>query len=64
MASGVSLIARREFVERGRSRVFMGVLVGTIVAGDGRSNWYKGAQLILFYVMIALLFYFLPDAKP
>ncbi len=31
MASGVALIARREFVERGRSRVFIGVLVGSIV---------------------------------
>lgn len=31
MASGVSLIARREFVERGRSRVFMGVLVGSMI---------------------------------
>ncbi len=36
MASGVGLIARREFVERGRSRVFLGVLIGSmllIVAG-------------------------------
>jgi Ca2+:H+ antiporter len=40
--------------------LFLGTLVGTIVAGDGRSNWYKGMQLILLYAMIALLFYFLP----
>jgi Ca2+:H+ antiporter len=44
--------------------LFLGVLVGTIVASDGRSNWYKGAQLVLFYVMVAMLFYFLPVAKP
>jgi len=31
MASGVGLIARREFVERGRSRVFIGVLVGSML---------------------------------
>ncbi len=31
MASGVTLISRREFVERGRSRVFIGVLVGSMV---------------------------------
>lgn len=31
MASGVGLIARREFVERGRSRVFLGVLIGSMV---------------------------------
>jgi Ca2+:H+ antiporter len=41
--------------------LFLGVLVGAIVAGDGRSNWYKGAQLMLMYVMIAILFYFLPQ---
>ena len=42
--------------------LFLGVLIATIVAGDGRSNWYKGAQLILVYAMIAILFYFLPAA--
>jgi ABC-2 type transport system permease protein len=31
MSSGVGLIARREFVERGRSRVFIGVLIGSMV---------------------------------
>jgi Ca2+:H+ antiporter len=40
--------------------LFLGVLIGAIVAGDGRSNWYKGAQLTLVYMMIAILFYFLP----
>jgi Ca2+:H+ antiporter len=42
--------------------LFLGVLIGAIVAGDGRSNWYKGVQLIIMYTMIAILFYFLPDA--
>ena len=42
--------------------LFLGVLIGAIVAGDGRSHWYKGIQLILVYVMIAILFYFLPEA--
>ena len=41
--------------------LFLAVLVGAIVAGDGRSNWYKGVQLVLVYVMIAILFYFLPE---
>jgi Ca2+:H+ antiporter len=44
--------------------LFLGVLIGVIVAGDGRSNWYKGIQLMLVYVMIAILFYFLPEATP
>ena len=33
---------------------------GDGIGGDGRSNWYKGAQLALVYAMIAILFYFLP----
>jgi Ca2+:H+ antiporter len=43
--------------------LFLSVLIGAIVAGDGRSNWYKGMQLILVYAMIAILFYFLPEAR-
>ena len=42
--------------------LFLGVLIGAIVVGDGRSNWYKGVQLMLVYAMIAILFYFLPQA--
>ncbi len=37
------------------------VLIGALVSGDGRSNWYKGVQLITVYLIIALMFYFLPD---
>ncbi len=44
--------------------LFLSVLIGAIVAGDGRSNWYRGVQLMIVYTMIALLFYFLPVAKP
>jgi Ca2+:H+ antiporter len=42
--------------------LFMAVLIGALVAGDGRSNWYKGVQLIAVYFIIALLFYFIPTA--
>jgi len=41
--------------------LFMAVLIGTMVAGDGRSNWFKGVQLITVYLIIALMFYFIPD---
>lgn len=44
--------------------LFVAVLIGTVVAGDGRSNWYKGVQLITVYALIAILFYFMPDATP
>jgi len=40
--------------------LFMAVLIGAVVAGDGRSNWYKGVQLITIYLIIALMFYFIP----
>jgi Ca2+:H+ antiporter len=41
--------------------LFLGVLISAIVSGDGRANWYKGVQLTLVYVMVAILFYFLPQ---
>ena len=40
--------------------LFLGVIVATVVCGDGRSNWFKGVQLMTLYAIIALMFYFLP----
>jgi Ca2+:H+ antiporter len=48
----------------GRAEVgslFIGVFIGTIVCGDGHSNWFKGIQLVTIYVIIATMFYFLPE---
>jgi Ca2+:H+ antiporter len=36
------------------------VLIGSLVCGDGHSNWYKGVQLITVYAIIALMFYLIP----
>ena len=44
--------------------LFMGVLIGVLVAGDGRANWYKGVQLVTVYTIIAMLFYFMPEVMP
>lgn len=41
--------------------LFIGVLLATVVCGDGRSNWYKGVQLVAVYLVIALMFYFIPE---
>ena len=41
--------------------LFMGVLIGALVCGDGQSNWYKGVQLVTVYTIIALMFYFIPE---
>ena len=40
--------------------VFIAVIVGAVVAGDGRSNWFKGVQLVAVYALFALLAYFSP----
>jgi Ca2+:H+ antiporter len=41
--------------------LFFAVIIGSLVIGDGRSNWYKGIQLIAVYLIIALLFFFIPE---
>jgi Ca2+:H+ antiporter len=43
--------------------LFMGVLIGAQVAGDGRANWFRGVQLIGVYLVIALMFFFAPVSK-
>jgi Ca2+:H+ antiporter len=40
--------------------LFLAVLLGALVAGDGRSNWYKGVQLLVVYLIIAMMFFFIP----
>lgn len=44
--------------------LFLAVLIGTLVCGDGQSNWFKGVQLTTVYVIIALMFYLIPEARP
>jgi Ca2+:H+ antiporter len=44
--------------------VLLSVLITGQVAGDGRSDWLKGAQLLAVYLVLALTFYFLPGASP
>jgi len=41
--------------------LFMAVLIGAMVCGDGQSNWYKGVQLVTVYAIIALMFYLMPE---
>ena len=36
------------------------VLIAAFIAGDGKSHWLEGAQLLAAYLLIALAFYFLP----
>ena len=41
--------------------LLLGVILGTMVCGDGQSNWYKGVQLITVYLIMALMFFVIPD---
>jgi Ca2+:H+ antiporter len=40
--------------------IFLAVLITGQIAGDGRSDWLKGAQLLTVYLVLALTFFFLP----
>jgi Ca2+:H+ antiporter len=40
--------------------LFLTVILGAMISGDGHSNWYKGVQLILIYLIIGMMLYFMP----
>src|SRR5215510_64393 len=40
--------------------VLLAVLISGQVAGDGRSDWLKGVQLLAVYVVLGLTFFFMP----
>lgn len=42
--------------------VLLSAVITGQVAGDGRSDWLKGAQLLTVYLVLALTFFFLPGA--
>jgi len=39
----------------------LAVAVTGQIAGDGESNWLEGVQLLSVYVILAMIFYFLPE---
>lgn len=43
--------------------LFIAVIIGALVSGDGQGNWYKGVQLITVYAIIAMMFYLMPQLK-
>ena len=43
--------------------LFLTVLIGIVISSDGRANWYRGTQLIVVYVGMALMFYFVPEVS-
>jgi Ca2+:H+ antiporter len=43
--------------------VLLAVLITGQVAGDGRSDWLKGVQLLSVYLVLGLTFFFMPAAS-
>ncbi len=43
--------------------VIISVVIAGQIAGDGESNWLEGIQLLAVYVVLGILFFFLPEAK-
>jgi Ca2+:H+ antiporter len=41
--------------------VFVSVLITGQIASDGESNWLEGVLLLAVYLILAVVFYFLPD---
>ena len=44
--------------------ILLSVLITGQIASDGRSDWLKGAQLLVVYLVLALAFFFLPGSSP
>jgi len=42
--------------------VVLAVAITGQIAGDGESNWLEGVQLLAVYLIVALVFFFLPEA--
>ncbi|MFW6175366.1 MAG: calcium/proton exchanger [Acidobacteriota bacterium] len=40
--------------------VGLAILITGQIAGDGRSNWLEGAQLLAVYLILGIVFYFIP----
>jgi Ca2+:H+ antiporter len=43
--------------------VLLTVLMSAVVTSDGKSQWFKGVQLLLVYLIIALMLYFVPEIE-
>ncbi len=42
--------------------VLLSVLITVVVAGDGRSDWLEGMQLLAVYLILGLTYFYLPGA--
>lgn len=42
--------------------VLLAVMISNAVAGDGRTDWFRGAQLLTVYLILAAVFFYAPGA--
>jgi Ca2+:H+ antiporter len=42
--------------------IALAVWIVAEISGDGETNWFEGVQLLSVYVILAILFFYLPDA--
>jgi Ca2+:H+ antiporter len=42
--------------------VIVAVFIVSEISKDGRTNWLEGIQLLSVYIILAILFYFLPES--
>lgn len=43
--------------------IVLAVVIAAQIASDGESNWLEGAQLVAVYVMLAVMFFYLPEPE-
>jgi Ca2+:H+ antiporter len=51
-----------EFSKTAVVALLLSVLIGAAVCSDGRSNWYKGVQLVAVYLLLAIMMYLAPGS--
>ncbi|CAL1239204.1 calcium/proton exchanger [Candidatus Methylocalor cossyra] len=42
--------------------MLLSILIFSMIVSDGKSNWFKGVQLLSVYLLIALFCFYLPDS--
>ena len=42
--------------------VLLAVMITNAIAGDGRTDWFRGAQLLTVYLILAAVFFYAPGA--
>jgi Ca2+:H+ antiporter len=41
--------------------VFLAVWISGLIASDGESNWLEGVLLLAVYLILAIVFFFVPE---